>query len=286
MSARRPGRPNRAATAVMVAAAAVAGLAAAGCSQQPTAPRASVGACIQFGIGAIRHHRTVTSLPPACRGLTRAQVNFAVGSALHSAAIGARGKARQRARIARASHFLQRLVTAVPAQRRQPPAPVLATHQASRITLGLLAAGTWLITVALGLSMMARWIARGRPRRTPASQPRRSPALNFAHLGLALTGLLAWIAYLATGVTAVAWAASALLPPVAALGMALVFLSPATTSPVQSATTAQAVPRTASVLAGDDPPRARRPPILALSAHIAFAAATILLAFLTAIGTS
>jgi hypothetical protein len=62
-------------------------------------------------------------------------------------------------------------VTAVPAQRSQPPAPVLAAHQASRTALGLLAAGTWLITVALGLSMMARWIARGRPRRTPASQP-------------------------------------------------------------------------------------------------------------------
>jgi hypothetical protein len=285
MSVHMPGRPNRAAMAVTVAAVALVGVAAAGCSHQFAAPRASVGSCTQFGIEAIRQHHTVTSLPPACRGLTRAQVNFAIGSALHSAAIGARGKARQRARIARVSHFLQRLVTAVPIQRSQPPVPAPAAHQASHTTLGLIAAGTWLITVALGLSMMARWIARGRPRRTPAGQPWRAVALNFAHLGLAITGLLVWIAYLATAVAAVAWAACALLPPVAALGITLVFLSPSTTSPAQSAATAQAVPGTASVPAGEDPPPARRPPVLAVSAHIAFAAATILFAFLTAIAT-
>ena len=285
MSVRLPGRHNRAATAVMVAGAVLAGLVAAGCSHQSAAPRASVGSCIQFGVEAVRHHRTVTSLPPACQGLTRAQVNFAVGSALHSAAIGARGKARQRERIARASQFLQRLVTAVPKQRSQAPAPAPAAHQASRTALGLIAACTWLITVAVGLSMMARWIARGRSRRAPGGQPRRSPALNLAHLGLALTGLLAWIAYLATGVTAVAWAACALLPPVAGLGMTLVFLSPSATTPAESAPTAQAAPgKTASVPARDDPPRDRRPPVLAISAHIAFATATILFAFLTAIG--
>jgi hypothetical protein len=282
----------------MVAAAALAGLAAAGCSQQSAGPRASVGSCVQFGVEAIRQHRTVTSLPPACRGLTRAQVNFAVGSALHSAAIGARGKARQRERIARASHYLQRLVTAVPAQPSQPPVPAAGAPQASPAALGLIAACTWLITVALGLSMMARGIAR-RPRRAPAGQPRRIPALNLAHLGLALTGLLVWIAYLATGVAAVAWTACALLPPVAGLGMTLVFLSPAT-SPADGATTLHAARGTATVpagdgspraprppvLAGDGSPRAPRPPVLAVGAHIAFAAATILFAFLTAIGTS
>jgi len=285
MSVHIPGRGNRAAVAAMATGAVLTGLAVTGCSHQAAAGRASVGSCIQFGVEAIRQHRTVTSLPPACRGLTRAQVNFAVGSALHSAAIGARGKARQRARIGRASRFLQRLVTAVPEQPSQPPVPAPAGRQASRTVLGLIAACTWLITVALGLSMMARWIARGRPRRAPAGQPRRSPALNFAHLGLALTGLLAWIAYLATGVTAVAWAACALLPPVAGLGMTLVFLPPPT-SPAQRAPPAPAVPgKTASVPAGEDPPRDRRPPVLAISIHIAFATATILFAFLTAIGT-
>jgi hypothetical protein len=285
MSVRRRGWPGRTATAVMAVGAVLAVL-AAGCSARSAAPRASVDSCIQFGIEAIRQHRTVTFLPRACRGLTRAQVNFAVGSAVHSAAIGARGKARQRARIGRASHFLQRLVAAVPAQRRQPPAPATPARQASRTTLGMIAAVTWLITVALGLSMMARWMARGRPRRAASGQPRGSPALNVAHLGLATMGLVTWIVYLVTGVAAVAWAACVLLPPAAGLGMTLVFLAPSPAGTVDSATTAQAVSGRPAVLLGDEPPRARRRPVLAVSAHIAFAVATILFAFLTVIGAS
>ena len=48
----------------------------------------------------------------------------------------------------------------------------------------------------------------------------------FAHSGLAVTGLLAWIACLVTGLTGVAWIACVLLLPVTGLGMALVILSP------------------------------------------------------------
>ncbi|HEY3954213.1 MAG TPA: hypothetical protein VGM53_12620 [Streptosporangiaceae bacterium] len=54
-----------------------------------------------------------------------------------------------------------------------------------------------------------------------------------------------------------AWAACALLLPTAGLGMTLVFLSA---------------------------PRTRRPPVLVIGAHIAFAIVTILFAFLTAAG--
>ena len=49
--------------------------------------------------------------------------------------------------------------------------------------------------------------------------------LNFTHLGLALTGLLTWISYLAAGVTGLAWAACGLLLAAASLGMSLVFLA-------------------------------------------------------------
>lgn len=249
--------------------------------------------CVQFGIGAIRHHVTVTSLPPACRGLTRAQVNLAVSSALRAAATGAYGKARQRARIARLSRFLQRLVTAVPPARNQPPVVAPSAHPPGRAVLGLIAAGTWLVTVALGLGMLARWAAGGRLRGAWAGRRRPPPALNLAHLGLASTGLLVWIAYLATGVTALAWAACALLLPVAGLGLALVFLlfaaSPVAgpvASPGDSSAPAPASPGTpAGVPVSQDPPQAGRPPVLAIGAHVAFATATILLAFLTAIGT-
>jgi hypothetical protein len=267
----------------MVAAVALAGL-AAGCSHQPAASRGSVQSCIQFGVGAIRRHVTVTVVPPACRGLTRAQVNFAVASALHAAAAGARGKARQRARIAQASRFLQRLVTAVPAQRREPEAPAPAARPASRTVLGLIALSTWLITVGLGLTMLARWIAGGRRRSAPVGRSRRPPALNLTHFALATAGLLTWIAYLITDVTDVAWAACALLLPVAGLGMTLVFLS-FSASPAQRVPTAQAaLGETPGAAVRDDQRRVRRPPVLIVSAHIGFATATILFAFLTAVG--
>lgn len=288
MSARIPRRRGHVSTAVVIAGLALAGLAAAGCSGQTATSRASVQSCTQFGIDAIRHHVTVTALPPACQGLTRAQVNFAVASALHSAAAGAGGKARQRARIAEASRFLQHLVTAVPAQPHESQAPVPPARQPGRTALGLVALGTWLVTVGLGLRMgwpmIARWITRGRRRRAPDGQSRHPPALNLTHLTLATTGLLTWIAYLTSDVTGVAWAACALLLPVVGLGMTLVFLS-ASGSPAESVTTAQAVPGgTPGGPVRGDQRRARRPPVLAVGTHIAFATATVLFAFLTAVG--
>jgi hypothetical protein len=44
----------------------------------------------------------------------------------------------------------------------------------------------------------------------------------FGHFGLALTGLVIWIAYLIAGWTALAWTAVGVLLPVAGLGMATV----------------------------------------------------------------
>jgi hypothetical protein len=276
---------------------------ATGCSRQPATAGASVASCTQFGIAAIRHHTTVTALPPACRGLTRAQVNFAVGAALREAAGGGGGRRHQRARIGAVSRYLEHLVSTVPRQPSRPPPPTPATKQASPLTLGLVALCTWLITVALGLWMMARWIIRRGPRSAspdpaappsaspdPAAPPhgragrlRRPPALNAAHLVLASTSLLIWIVYLATRLTGVAWAACALLPLVAGLGMMLVFLPPSASSP-DSPAAAVSSAGTAGDRARDDSPRRPRPPVLAVAAHIAFATATILFAVLTAIG--
>jgi hypothetical protein len=282
MKRRIPGREHPAATALLAAGLVLAAF-AAGCSRQPATGQASVGSCTQFGIAAIRHHVTVTALPPACQGLTRAQVNFAVGTALRSAAGGAGGKLHQRARVAAASHYLEHLVSTVPTQRSRPPAPVAATGQASPGTLGLIALGTWLITVALGLWMMARWFLRRRLPHARAGRRPRPPALNAAHLALASTSLLVWIVYLATRVTGLAWAACALLPLVAGLGMMLVFLAPSV-SRADSPAAPAAPPGTAGEPTQGGSSRTPRPPVFAVAAHIAFATATILFAVLTAIG--
>jgi hypothetical protein len=290
---RRVPRQARPAAAVLLAGGLVLAALATGCSRQPATAGASVASCTQFGIAAVRHHVTVTALPAACRGLTRAQVNFAVGTALREAAGGGGGRLHQRARIGAASRYLEHLVSTVPRQPSRPPPPTPATKQASPLTLGLVALCTWLITVALGLWMMARWIIRrGPPSASPdpaalphgrAGRLRRPPALNAAHLVLAGTSLLIWIVYLATRLTGVAWAACALLPLVAGLGMMLVFLPPSASS--SDGPAAAAPPAgTAGDRARDDSPRRPRPPVFAVAAHIAFATATILFAVLTAIG--
>ena len=155
------------------------------------------------------------------------------------------------------------MYVAIPAQRSEPQAPAQAAGWISTTTLGLTALCTLLITVALGLRMMARWILRGRAGPPAASRFRRPPAPNFAHLGLASASLLIWIAYLATGMTGLAWTATALLTLVMGLGMTLVFL-----------------PRPAR----EDSARGQTPPVFTTGAHIIFATATFLFALLTAIG--
>ena len=218
-----PGaRRSRHAARLVLTGAVLAGM-VAGCASQPAASRGSVTSCAQFGIGAIRRHVTVTVLPAACRGLSQVEVNVAVGRALRTVAAGVHGKVRQRQFIARDSPYLAGLVRAAPAS-GQPAVASPPSGPPSRAALGLAALAAWLVTVGLGVSMMARWVTRSRRRGTPPGQGRgRRPVLNFTHLGLALTGLLAWISYLATGVTGLAWAACGLLIPVAGLGMALVF---------------------------------------------------------------
>jgi hypothetical protein len=250
----------------------IAVLGAAGCSSQPAPPQASVASCTQFGESAIRQHVTVTALPPACQGLTAAQVNQAVSIALRSAGDGVTGKALKRARIAAASQYLAHLFAPVPAPHGAPPSPAGAAGWLSKTAWGLLALGSWLVTVALGLGLLAqRELRRRRARPHGPRRLRRPPALNLAHLGLASLSLLAWVVYLATAVTGVAWAAAGLLPLVAGLGMALLFLS--------------YVAAPAPAAAGGDEARGGRPPVVIMGAHVVFATATILFAVLAAIGT-
>ena len=252
-----PVRGNPVAVALAVAGLVFAVSGAAGCSGQPDPPRASVASCVQFGVVAIRDHVTVTAVPSACRGLTPAQVDSAASTAVRSAAAGVRGKALRRARIATASHYLEGMFVAVPAQRSEPQASSPAAGWISTTALGVTALCAWLVTVALGLAMMLRWVLRSRARYAPGSRFRRPPALNVAHLGLAGAGLLIWIVYLATGLAGLAWTATALLTVVIGLGMTLVFFLPS---------------------------QSRHPSVVVTGAHIIFATATFLFVFLAAIG--
>jgi manganese efflux pump family protein len=284
-----PGARWRDYAVTMVVTGVVLAGAVAGCSSPPAATGDAAASCYQFAASAIQHHVTVTGVPPACRGLSQVEVNVAVSRALRAAASGVRGKVRQRQVIARDSRYVAGLIRVIPASSPpavaasapppgQPAVVAPSSRPPSRAALGLAALIAWLVTVGLGLSMMARWITRTRragrergPAPRPQPRPGRGPVLNFAHLGLALTGLLIWISYLITGVTGLAWAACGLLLAVASLGMALVFLALAVSD--------------AATRSGDDPPPAGRPPLPLIAAHITLACVTILLATLAAIGS-
>jgi hypothetical protein len=279
-----------------VAGVMLAGFLAAGCARGPGNPqRAAAAPCTQVSVSAMEQHVTLTSLPAACKGLTRAQLMLAANAAT-SAVTGTRhGKTLMRARRRELSPLLPHLA-AGPRQRSQ-PVPAAMPSRAGGLSPGLTALAAWLITVGLGAAMMARWIARGGLRHLAGSTGRSRAAMNFAHLGFAVAGLVTWIGHLVTGVPGLAWAACVFLLPVAGLGMSLLLLrlpegSPAAAVPAVPAGTARpAVPAVALAAgppqapAAAGPPPARQPPALVVAAHIAFAVATILFTFLATVGS-
>lgn len=83
---------------------------------------------------------------------------------------------------------------------------------------------SWLVTVSLGAFMLHTWLARGGLRRERERPDGLPPPLIFGHAGLAITGLLIWVAYVATGTRALAWTAVGVLMVVVGLGLSTVTL--------------------------------------------------------------
>ena len=88
-------------------------------------------------------------------------------------------------------------------------------------TLAFVTLVTWVFDAVSGGYMLRTWIARGGLRRQRASD-RLAPRVVFAHFGMASTGLLVWIGYLATRWIVLAWLAVGLLTLVIGLGISTV----------------------------------------------------------------
>ena len=214
-----------------MAAAGLAVLLAAGCAAgRPAAARpgqahGTVQACTAFGVRAIEDHRTVTQVPAACRGLSRAEVNFALGRSIYLVAASGHHKVAWRHDAAVAGTRLARLITtamatgasgapSVAGAAGSPPGPV------DRRPLGLAALAIWLLTVGSGGYMLLRFVLGGGLRRQRAAGDRTGPTVVLTHFGLASSGLLLWAVYLATSWLWLAWVAVGLLLPVIGFGMA------------------------------------------------------------------
>jgi len=83
---------------------------------------------------------------------------------------------------------------------------------------------SWLVTASLGAFMLRTWLARGGLRSERAKAGGLPPPLIFGHATAALTGLVVWAAFVASGARALAWAGVILLMVAVALGLCTVTL--------------------------------------------------------------
>ncbi len=90
--------------------------------------------------------------------------------------------------------------------------------------LGLATLLSWLFTAGIGAYMLRSLVTHGALRRQRSVRDGLSPRVLYGHFGLALTGLVVWAAFVATGWGPLTWVAVALLTPAIGLGICTVTL--------------------------------------------------------------
>jgi hypothetical protein len=272
----------------LVAGCLAAVVLATGCGAQPgSTHRASLQDCAGYGVRAIEQHLTVTRVPAACRGLTRAQIDQAVTRAVDIVAGGRRKVAWRRAAVAAGARLARLVTTPQPAISPAPGGirPVAARQPPTGRGIAVAALLSWLLTAGIGSYLLVGWLMRGRiglPRGRPGGIP---SAVIVGHFGLAATGLVGWVAYLVTDRVFLAWTAVGLLLAVAGLGMATLLTgldAPARAAVTAVVTAGASADGSGVIPAGDRSagivPSAGRPPVLLIAGHGALAMATLLLA--------
>jgi hypothetical protein len=149
----------------------------------------------------------------------------------------------------------------------------------------------WFVTALWGLYMLAVWLIENDATRQGNAASRLPIPVILAHVGLAVTGLVVWVAYLLLDRPVLAWTAVGILVGIALLGLAMF----ARWIPVyRMADDDVRVPVGATVgataggtLAGRSPrelPAEGSFPLLIVLAHGAFAVSTVVLVVLSALG--
>lgn len=140
---------------------------------------------------------------------------------------------------------------------------------------------TWILTAGGGAAMLAIWLGNGGMEQgqqtTAGGNPLVRPPLILGHFGLAATGLVLWIIYVASDSDALAWIAFVLLLLVALLGFTM-FAIWLRQRNAPAAVEAPAPP------APPERPAEQRFPVAVVGAHGLLAATTLVLVFLAAVG--
>jgi hypothetical protein len=167
--------------------------------------------------------------------------------------------------------------------------------------MALVALIAWLCTVSVGLYLLAIWLIEYDREFQSAAATRLPVPVIGAHALLAFGGLAVWALYLITDKAGLAWAAASTLGAVALLGLTMaarwigVYRAHSDPSPASavlvpvpfsafSRTSARPGTETAAGVLDVPVPPERHFPLPVVIAHGAFAAATILLVLLTALG--
>jgi manganese efflux pump family protein len=261
--------------------------------------------CTAYAYRAIQRHEVVAAVPAACGGLSRAQVNQAVSTAIREAA-GSGPKSMSRTQAASAEPWVKVLLTGpVPATGGAPTAtspgggPGSILGPGTELAVKIAALLAWLITAASGGYVLVHWLrAGGRLRRRAATAV--PPVVVLGHAGLGLLGLVLWTVFTATGWVAVAWGAAGILAPVAGLGMSVLVIGlpsprpgaggaapapPEPAEPVPAGTAGTAVLVAPPAPAAPAPSRSGgRQPILVIALHGLFAATVLALVLTAAVG--
>ena len=143
--------------------------------------------------------------------------------------------------------------------------------------MSLAALITWLITAGGGLLLLMIWLIEYDREFQSAAATRLPVPVISAHALLAVAGLVVWAAYLLTDASRLAWAAVLTLAIVAILGITMA----ARWIQVYRAPGAVAATGAQARLAG---PPERNFPLPVVIGHGIFAAVTVVLVLLTALG--
>jgi hypothetical protein len=165
---------------------------------------------------------------------------------------------------------------------RQAVLPGAPRHRQEEI-MSIVALTTWLITATGGLYLFAVWLIEHDGSKRGGTASRLRAPVVFSHVTLAVGGLIVWVVYLYVDKPRLAWAAFFILLPVVLLGLIML----TRWIPVHRAANAgvayagPARSGSAAVVVG---PPERNFPVPVVVAHGAFAAVTLVLVALTALG--
>ena len=135
---------------------------------------------------------------------------------------------------------------------------------------------TWVITAGGGFALLGLWLKNGGMKQSDGPGDRIRATRIFTHMGLAATGLVLWIIYIASDSEALAWVAFAVLAVVALIGFSMLAIWLRQRSREPAAATGAAGP-------GTEPAERQFPPAI-VGAHGVIAAATLVLVLLVAAG--